>query len=83
MPKEKKKLTVKELKEISPLTEVFELFPHRKYMIIIKKPSIIGMDQNHAMGIAREIARVCIAHKIPVQIIANVDISDVKFLEVS
>lgn len=83
MPKEKKKLTLKELKEISPLTEAFELFPHRKYMIVIKKPSIIGMDQSSSIAIAKEIARVCVAHKIPVQIIANIDLSDVKFFEVS
>lgn len=83
MPKEKKHLQVKELKEISPLADIYELKSWQKYMIVIKKPSIIGMDQSQAIGIAKEIARICIAHKIPVQILANVDFNDVKFFEVS
>ena len=83
MPKEKKHLTVKEIKELSPLADVYELFSHRKYMVVIRKPSIIGMDQTHALSVAKEIARICIAHKIPVQLLVNVDVGEVKFLEVS
>lgn len=83
MAKEKKKLTLKELKEVTPLVDAYELSPYRRYIIVIKKPSIIGMDQTQSITIAKELARICIAAKIPVQIIANVDFNDVKFLEVS
>lgn len=83
MAKEKKQLTVKELKEINPLADVYELSPYRKYIVAIRKPSIIGMDQSQSMMQAREIARIMIAMKIPVQIIANIDFNDVKFFEVS
>jgi ABC-type enterochelin transport system ATPase subunit len=83
MPKEKKRLTVKELKEITPLVDVYELSPYRKYIVAIKKPSIIGMDQGQSMMIAREVAKIMMAMKIPVQIIANIDFNDVKFFEVS
>ena len=47
MPKEKKRLTVKEIKEISPLADVIELNNWKKYIIVVRKPSIIGMDQTH------------------------------------
>lgn len=83
MPKEKKRLSVKELKEITPLLDVYELSPYRKYIVAIKKPSIIGMDQGQSMMIAREVAKIMMATKIPVQIICNIDFNDVKFFEVS
>jgi hypothetical protein len=83
MPKEKKKLAVKEIKEISPLADVYELSSYRKYIIVIRKPSIIGMDQSHALMVAKEVARICILHKIPIQLLVNVDFDEVKFLEIS
>jgi len=74
---------VKEIKEISPLADVIELNNWKKYIIVVRKPSIIGMDQTHALKVAQEIARICILHKIPVQLLVNVDTDEVKFLEIS
>lgn len=81
--KERKRLTVKELKEVTPLLDVQELSPYRKYVVAIRKPSIIGIDQNQSMRIAREVANIMSAMNIPVYILANIDFNDVKFFEVS
>lgn len=83
MPKEKKRLSVKELKEITPLLDVYELSPYRKYIVAIKKPSIIGMDQGQSIRIAKEVANIMQAMHIPVYIMANIDFNDVKFFEVA
>jgi hypothetical protein len=81
-PKEKKKLTVKEIKELEPKAEVYELSPFRKYIIVVKKPSIVGIDPARSYQTAKELARILVAMGISCQLLVNVD-DDVKFLEIS
>lgn len=82
MAKEKKRLTVKEIQVLEPKAEIYELSPYRTYIITIKKPSIIGIDQSRAMQTAKELARILVAHNIKCAMLVNID-DDVKFLEIN
>lgn len=77
-----KKLLVREIKELEPLADVYELSKYKSYIVIVKKSSIIGIDPNRAMRTAKEVARVLIATGIPCQLLVNVD-NEVKFLEIN
>lgn len=79
--REKKQLTISEIHELEPKAEVYELSPFRKYIVVIKKSPLIGIDKNRALITAREVARVLIAAEIPCHIIVGTD-DDVKFLEI-
>lgn len=81
--KKGKKLTIKELKEITPLVDVMELSQWKKYIVVVRKPSIIGVTNLNAEITAREVARCLNAHGIKATMIVNIDLADVKFLEVS
>lgn len=81
-PKEKKLLTVKELKEVEPKLDVYEFSPYKKYVVVIKKSPLIGIPQSRALQTAKEVARVMQAAHIPCQMIVGID-DEVKFLELS
>lgn len=80
--KERPKLNVKQLKEIEPKLDVYEFSPYKKYVVVIKKSPLVGIDSNRAMLTAKEVARVMIAANIPCQMVVGVD-DEVQFFELS
>lgn len=75
-------LTVKDITELQPLAEVYELNQFRKYIIVVKKSSIIGLDPTRTRQTAEHIARVLIGANIKCHMIVGIE-DDVKFLEIS
>lgn len=73
-------LTVSEIQKLQPLAEVYELNKYRNYIIVVKKSSIIGIDQTRTRRTAMEVARVLQASGIKCQMIVGVD-DTVEFLE--
>lgn len=80
--KQKPKLSVKAITELQPLAEVYELNQFRKYIIVVKKSSIIGMDPSRTRQTAEHVARILIDGGIKCHMIVGVE-DDVKFLEIS
>lgn len=73
-------LTVGEIQKLQPLAEIYELNKYRNYIVVIKKSSIIGIDQTRTKRTAVEVARVLQAAGIKCQMIVGVD-DTVEFLE--
>lgn len=76
--KRQTKLTVKELQEITPLLDVFELNPHGKYLVRIKKSALV-VDPNMYKQKAGIIAKLFDSVGIPCLILIGGD--DVEFFE--
>jgi hypothetical protein len=76
--KKQTKLTVKEIQEIAPLADVFELNPHGKYLVRIKKSNLI-VDPNMYKQKAGIIAKLFDTVGIPCLILIGSD--DVEFYE--
>lgn len=76
-----KKITVKEIKEIEPKAEVYELNKQCKYIVMIKKSPLAGGDM-----VAKQKASVimnCLSQmEIPAMVLIGVD-DDVQFMEIS
>lgn len=77
--KTKKKLTVKEIREIEPKTNVYELDSHCKYIINIEKSSIALNQNADLMSQAQNIMKIMKAYNLPCAIMIGAD--NIKFLE--
>lgn len=75
------KITVKEIKEIEPKADIYELNKYSKYLVMIKKSSLVGGNAA-ANQKAKIIASAIKALNIPCIILIGVD-EDVKFMELS
>jgi hypothetical protein len=81
--KEEKKLTVKEIKELQPLAEVYELSKYRKYIVLVQKSPLIAMDSVTTETKARELGRVLQSAGVPCYMLIGIDSKDVRFLEIN
>ncbi len=76
--KKQTKLSVKDIQQITPLADVFELNPHGKYLVRIKKSALVG-GIGHYREKASVISKMFDAVGIPVLILIGAD--DVEFYE--
>lgn len=76
--KRQAKLTVKELQEITPLADVFELNPHGKYLVRIRKSALV-VDPSMYRQKATIIAKLFDSVGIPCLILIGSE--DVEFFE--
>lgn len=80
MGQTKKKLVVKEVKELSPLADVYELSPYCKYIVMLKR-SQIALNQNaELMQKGREIIKIFGAFSIPCAIFVG-SLEDMQIVE--
>lgn len=76
-----KKITVKEIKEIEPKSEIYELNKFSKYIVMVKKSTLAGGD-NVAAQKAKVIMECLKQMNIPSIVLIGVD-DDVKFMEIT
>lgn len=81
--KKRNTITVKEIKELAPLSEVYELNTYAKYLVTVAKPMLAHGDKTpyelaHARATA--VAEALKAQGIPCIVLIGVT-DDVKFLE--
>lgn len=74
-----KKLTVKELKELAPLSEVYELSPYCKYLVFIPVSSLVG-GAELAKSKAIQAAKAFQYHNIPGAVLFG-KIEDMQIME--
>jgi hypothetical protein len=78
-----KKITVKEIKEIDPKADVYELSPYSRYMIMVKKSSLLDSSgKDTSMEKAKVIMNLMTQLQIPCAVLIGVS-DDVKFLELN
>lgn len=77
----KNKITVKEIKEIEPKADIYELSKHCRYFITVKKSLLVGGNDT-AMSKAKIIMQMMSQLDIPCAIMIGVD-EDVKFMELT
>lgn len=80
MHDKKKKVTVSEIKELSPKSEIYELNPHSKYLITVRK-SELDIGGKMAEQKARVIMQTMSHAEIPCVVIIGIS-DDVKFFEI-
>lgn len=78
--KTNKKLTVKMIEELHPKAEVYELNSFCKYIIMLKKSSIITQQNEDLMAKGRELIRIFAAHNIPCAIFIG-SLDDIQIVE--
>lgn len=75
-----KRLKLTEIREISPVADVYELHPNCKYIVMIKK-SAIALHQNaDLMAKGKEIIRIMAAFNIPAAIFVG-SLDDIQIIE--
>ena len=77
--KKPKKITVKEIKEIEPKAEVYELSPYSKYLVTVRK-SELDIGGKIATQKAQLIMKVMSQAEVPCVVLIGVN-DDVKFME--
>jgi len=80
MAQTKKKITVKEVKELTPLADVYELSPYCKYIVMIKRSQIALSQNAELMQKGREIIRIFGAFNIPCAIFVG-SLEDMQIIE--
>lgn len=78
--KTKKKLTVKQIQELHPKSELYELNPYSKYIVMLKKSNIITQQNEDLMRKGQELVRIFAAHSIPCAIFVG-SLDDVQIVE--